>query len=264
MLSALLDFLASETDGWTGQHLLVGIHFLLAPITALLLVFVSAPYGRFGRSGWGPTVPGRLGWALMETPAVVGFLAVFWAGGGLERPAAMVLGLLWSTHYVHRAYIFPLRLASTRPMPVLVASLAFFYQSLNAPTQAFQIASLGSYGVDWLFDPRFGFGVILMVGGIIVNVRADNILMSLRRPGETGYRVPRGGLFRYVTCANYFGELVIWIGWAVATWSWAGLAFAVYTLANLGPRAAESHRWYHARFGDEYPAQRKRMIPFVW
>lgn len=263
-MQGVLGFLASDLGGWTGHQALVAVHFLLAAITALLLVFVSAPYGRFVRAGWGPTISGRLGWALMETPAVVAFGAVFWSAGGLERPAPVLLGLMWMVHYVHRTYIFPFRLASTRPMPVLVALLAFLYQSLNAPTQAFQVAASPIYGATWLLDPRFCVGVLCMLVGIVINVRADNHLMSLRRPGETGYRIPQGGMFRYVTCANYFGELVIWVGWALATWSWAGLAFAVYTLANLGPRAAASHRWYHARFGAEYPAERRRLIPYLW
>jgi len=233
-------------------------------VTALVLVFVSAPYGRFVRDGWGPRLPGRLGWVVMESPAVVGFLGVFWAAGGLSRPVGMVLGALWLLHYIHRAWIFPFRLPSTRPMPLVVACLAFGYQCLNAPTQGFQVAALGGYGADWFTDPRFVVGVVLMVVGIVANIHSDNILMSLRGPGETGYKIPRGGLYRYVTSANYFGELVIWTGWAVATWSTAGLAFAVYTLANLGPRAAESHRWYREKFSDAYPADRKRMIPFVW
>ncbi len=264
MWTTCADFLASELGGWSGQQWLVAVHFLLAPITALVLCFVSAPYGRFVRDGWGPRVPGRLGWIVMETPAVVVFAGLFWVAGGWSRPAGMVLGALWLIHYIHRAWIFPFRLPSTRPMPVLVAGIAFAYQCLNATTQGFQVGALGDYGADWLTDPRFVGGVCLMVGGLIINIHSDNVLMSLRRPGETGYKIPQAGLYRYVTSANYFGEVVIWTGWAVGTWSWAGLAFAVYTLANLGPRSAESHRWYREKFGDAYPPDRKRMIPFVW
>ena len=264
MWTTCVDFLAADHGGWSGQQLLVMVHFLLTPLTALLLVFVSAPYGRFVRDGWGPQLPGRVGWILMETPAVVGFVGLFWAAGGSSRPAAVVLGALWLVHYIHRAWIFPFRLPSTRPMPVLVAGLAFGYQCLNAPTQGFQLGALGDYGAAWLTEPRFVAGVVVMGLGIGLNIQSDNILMSLRRPGETGYQIPRRGLYRYVTSANYFGELVIWTGWALATWSLAGLAFAVYTLANLGPRAAQSHRWYRKKFGDAYPADRKRLIPFVW
>ena len=103
-----------------------------------------------------------------------------------------------------------------------------------------------------------------MVVGIVGNIHSDTVLINLRRPGETGYKIPQGGLFRWVTAANYLGELTIWTGWAVATWSWAGLAFAVYTFANLAPRAAESHRWYMDTFAGAYPPERKRLLPYLW
>jgi steroid 5-alpha-reductase len=67
-----------------------------------------------------------------------------------------------------------------------------------------------------------------------------------------------------VTSANYFGELTEWVGWAIMTWSWAGVVFAIWTFANLGPRANTHHRWYQQKFGDDYPKGRKRMIPFIY
>jgi hypothetical protein len=48
------------------------------------------------------------------------------------------------------------------------------------------------------------------------------------------------------------------------TWSQAGLVFALWTFANLGPRANRHHRWYMEHFGAAYPAHRRRMIPFVY
>ncbi|HDP80029.1 MAG TPA: DUF1295 domain-containing protein, partial [Spirochaetes bacterium] len=95
------------------------------------------------------------------------------------------------------------------------------------------------------------------------NMHADHVLKNLRSPGETGYRIPAGGLYRFVSCPNYFGEILEWTGWALATWSLPGLAFALFTMANLVPRARAHHRWYHETFPD-YPAERKRVIPFLY
>jgi hypothetical protein len=89
------------------------------------------------------------------------------------------------------------------------------------------------------------------------------MLIALRKPGETGYRIPNGWLFDRITSPNYFGEIVEWFGYALATWSPAGLAFALFTAANIGPRAFANRRWYRATF-PEYPADRKALIPFVW
>ena len=65
-----------------------------------------------------------------------------------------------------------------------------------------------------------------------------------------------------MSCPNYLGEIVEWCGWALATWSPAGLAFAVYTAANLAPRAVSNHHWYLSHFPD-YPRERRALIPFV-
>lgn len=46
------------------------------------------------------------------------------------------------------------------------------------------------------------------------------------------------------------------------TWSISGLAFFIYTVANLGPRAFANHRWYQETFED-YPKERRALIPFL-
>ena len=74
--------------------------------------------------------------------------------------------------------------------------------------------------------------------------------------------IPRGGLFRYLTCPNYFGEMVEWLGWACLTWSLAGLSFFVFTTANLLPRGLTHHRWYREQFPD-YPPERRAVLPWV-
>ena len=43
----------------------------------------------------------------------------------------------------------------------------------------------------------------------------------------------------------------------------AGLAFAVFTAANLGPRARSNHSWYQENFPD-YPEGRRALIPGVF
>jgi len=95
-----------------------------------------------------------------------------------------------------------------------------------------------------------------------INLHADGVLRTLRGDEEQGYRIPRGGVFELVSCPNYFGELREWPGWACLTWSPAGLTFAVWTAANLVPRAVAHHRWYLRTF-PEYPQQRKAIIPFL-
>ena len=82
-------------------------------------------------------------------------------------------------------------------------------------------------------------------------------------PPVHSHFISREGLYRFVSCPNYLGEVVEWCGFALLTFSLPGLLFAVWTAANLVPRARTHHEWYRRTF-PEYPAGRKAIIPFVW
>jgi len=238
--------------------------FVAAAATALALVFVTAPYGRHARSGWGPGIPSALGWLIMESPAALVVAVLFVAA---ERPAgapAVAFLAMWEAHYAYRAFAYPfLRRGGRRSMPLSVVVMAIAFNAWNGYLNGRCLFSLcPARDASWLADPRFVVGAALFVAGMWINRRSDATLRSLRAPGETGYRIPRGGLFEYVSSPNYLGELVEWVGWAIATWSLAGLAFAVFTAANLLPRAVSHHRWYRGRF-PEYPEDRRAVIPFL-
>lgn len=241
---------------------LVLTEIVLAVLTAVGLVFVTAPYGRYGRPGWGPTLPARVAWIVMESPAVLVFAGVYLAGSRRAEVVPLILLGLWQLHYVQRTYVYPFLMRAGARMPATVMLMAIAFNVLNAYINARWISALGSYPIDWLADPRFVVGVGLFVGGYALNRSADRTLRGLRQPGETGYKIPHGGAYRWVSCPNYLGEILQWFGWAFATWSLAGLAFALYTTANLGPRAIQHHHWYREQFAD-YPVSRRALIPYV-
>ena len=98
-----------------------------------------------------------------------------------------------------------------------------------------------------------------------INIHSDRIIRHLRKPGDTRHYLPEGGMFRYVSSANYFGEIVEWIGFAVLTWSLTGALFAIWTFANLVPRANAIYHKYEEMFGQEFiRKKRKRIIPFIY
>lgn len=242
------------------QKLLIFL-FIWAILTFLFLSRVSAPYGKFKRRGWGPSIPNNLGWIIFETPSVVLFAYVFFKGQFSHNLVPLIFLIFWQIHYVNRTYIFPLRLKTKgKTTPITVVISAIFFTSLNSYINARWISHFQNYQIDWLMDPRFIFGSLILLVGIFINIQSDNILLSLRKPSETDYKIPQGGLFKYISGPNYFGELLVWLGWAIATWSLAGLAFFVFTFANLFPRALSSHKWYLEKF-PEYPKKRKAIIP---
>jgi 3-oxo-5-alpha-steroid 4-dehydrogenase 1 len=247
----------------TAHGVAVALEFALALVTFVALRLLPAPYGRYARAGWGPTLSARTGWLLMESPAVFFFAGVYAFGRHRAEIAPLALLCLWQLHYVHRTFFFPFRLLGTaKRMPASVAGLAVAFNLLNGWINARWISDLGTYPSTWLLDPRFLLGAAAFVLGFLVNVASDRALLRLRKPGDSGYHIPRGPLFEWVSCPNYAGEMVEWFGWALATWSWAGLAFAVYTVANLAPRALSHHAWYRRQFPD-YPKRRKALLPLV-
>ena len=243
---------------------LVWAMFGTAVVTFLYLLRRPAPYGRhYAGSGWGPTVPSRVGWIVMESPAVLFFGFVFFQGQHAWGVAPLVFLVMWQIHYLNRTLIYPFRTRTERRMPLYVAGSGFFFNVLNAYVNARVVSHIGHYELSWLTDPRFLIGMAIFGGGMSLNMHADNVLLTLRKRGRTGYVVPHRGAFRFVSCPNYLGEILEWTGRAIATWSPAGLAFAAFTFANLAPRARSNYGWYQENFPD-YPAKRRALIPGVF
>jgi protein-S-isoprenylcysteine O-methyltransferase Ste14 len=252
----------------TGQSLFNDVTvgwFVIAAMTFFVLLFVDAPYGRHIRRGWGPTIPNKVGWVVMEMPIALVFAACFLVGKHTDTVTAWVFLGLWEAHYVHRTFIYPLRLRGEgKQMPLLIVGIAFVSNVVCGYVNGHYLFTLsGGYRRAWLGSTPFLAGLTLFVIGYVINRQSDQALRGLRKPGEDGYKIPHGGLYRWVSCPNYLGEIIEWCGWAVATWSLAGLAFAVWTAANLLPRARAHHTWYQENF-PEYPPERKALLPGLW
>jgi len=232
--------------------------------TFFLLLFVTAPYGRHTRGGWGAAISARAGWILMEAVAPLAFLYFFLKGNKSPNPVTVLFLGLFLLHYLNRAFIYPFRMKnSDRPLTLTVIVMGMFFNSVNGLLNG-RYLNLFSfrYTTGWFSDIRFLSGVALFLFGMVINLHSDGILRSLRSETDSGYRIPQGGAFHLVSCGNYLGELVEWIGWAFLTWSLAGVTFAVWTAANLVPRALAHHRWYQRKFPD-YPEKRKAIIPYI-
>ncbi len=198
----------------------------------------------------------------MEFPSPA-LIIVFFITSGYQSLPAVIFAAAWLLHYIHRTFIYPFRQSGKdKSFPAALVLMAFTFNCINGFINGYGIFQMRSYDSSWLLSWQFITGLLIFVSGYFINKSADEILKLLRRGSPGEYKIPEGWLFSYISCPHYFGEILEWGGWALMTWSLPGLAFFVFTFANLFPRAIASHRWYKSNFAN-YPADRKAVIPFV-
>jgi 3-oxo-5-alpha-steroid 4-dehydrogenase 1 len=244
------------------QHGVLIFLLVLAVATWLGTLRKAAPYGRFMKANQRFTVPARIGWLLFECPQWWAFTVTFWLVSDSHGAPALTLYVLWQCHYIYRGLIYPFRRHSDdKRFPVSGVAYGFIFNALNGFANGYAVTTVAHLeNSTWFTDPRFIAGTIIAAAGWLINYHSDTVLINLRDDGFDDYRIPAGGMFQWVSGAHYLGEIVLWIGWAVMSWTTAGLVFAIYTIANLAPRAMSYHRWYHEKFPD-YPPNRKALIP---
>lgn len=236
--------------------------FIAGALTLISLLFVKAPYGRYERKGWGPEIDERIVWMAMELVSPVAFLVLFWRGGA-HGTVNLILMAMFCGHYTYRALIYPLRIRGAGKKPVATGLMAIVFNMFNGGVNGWAAANAPHLNASWLSSPLLYIGIGIFLFGMWLNLNSDHILRHLRGPGETGYKIPQGGGFRFVTSPNYLGEIIEWTGFAIAACTWGAASFAFFTAANIGPRAFSHHKWYKENFA-EYPRDRKALIPYLF
>ncbi len=246
----------------TALNIVAIVWTLLALAIVPTQLQMAAPYGRHAHTKWGPSIPNQLGWFLMELVSLVVFAGLFLGGPNVKTAPMWVFFALWTAHYINRSLIFPWRTHTRgKSMPVAIAGSAAAFNVVNAGLNGLYLGWIGAvYPERWLTDPRFIVGLVAFAAGAAINLWSDNKLIALRSGGKTGYSIPRGGLFEFVSCPNHLGEIIQWAGFALMCWNLPALSFAVWTAANLIPRTLSHHAWYRRTFPD-YPAARRAVIP---
>lgn len=246
---------------------------LIGIVVFVALYFVDAGYGKMISEKWGPAIPNKLGWLLMECPV---FFVVIYMWGTSEvrfEVPYLIFFLLFELHYFQRSFVFPLLMKGNSKMPIVIMALSVVFNLVNGYMQGYWLFRLAPqtemyqqlYTGSWLYDWRFLLGIVIFFTGMAINWHSDYIIRHLRKPGETKHYLPKGGMYNYVTSANYFGEIVEWAGWAILTWSWAGFVFFWFTCANLVPRANSIYHMYEVEFADEFHSRKlKRVFPFIY
>ena len=187
-----------------------------AVLTFLGLSFFAAPYGKYSSSkGWGPLVQAQLAWCFMEIPNLwVAALVYIFRSNTSEQAissnvnkVALVCFLL---HYVNRSIIYPFRMRSSQctPMPISVMIAAFVFCAWNGLNQSVSLILIDKSSAN-ITDLQSLAGVLIFLTGFYINVTSDSILINAKKSAHNGdtkstkYVIPTGGMFKYVSCANY-------------------------------------------------------------
>lgn len=229
---------------------------------------IAAPYGRYaGSMSLGFMVNGKVAWVVQEAPSL---LIPMWCFFNADEQVSSALANrillgLFLCHYTNRTIIFPLQIRGGKPTPFGVMLSALLFTSVNGYIQGIYLTRVFKYDVSHLSSPLFILGFTLFILGAGINIHSDSILRNLRRPGESGYKIPQGGMFTFISGANFFGEIVEWFGYCMATgFALPAVAFSFSTVCNVAPRAVQHHKWYLEKFDDYEALGRKAIIPFVY
>jgi 3-oxo-5-alpha-steroid 4-dehydrogenase 1 len=240
----------------------------LAVVVFVSLYFVTAGYGQFRTKRWGWSINNKLGWVLMELPVFLIMFAI-WSLSPLKwhLPQLALFGL-FELHYFQRSLVFPFLLKGQSKMPVAIMLMGILFNVINGMIQG--------GGLYWFPNPDFEqgasyllrwnamAGILLFLIGMAINLHSDHVIRHLRKPGDTRHYLPQKGMYRYVTSANYLGEIMEWTGFAIAAATPAAWVFPLWTAANLVPRAHAIYNRYREEFGEEALRKRKRIIPFLY
>ncbi|KAA6386286.1 MAG: putative 3-oxo-5-alpha-steroid 4-dehydrogenase [Streblomastix strix] len=237
-------------------------------VSFISLFFVQAPYGRFSEGSskiWGPKFSGKYGFLVQESPSV--FAPPIYYYFSDRTITQLIFLIIWEIHYVNRVIIQPLlQPTNKKNTSAFIMLFAFSFQLTSTYLNFYGIyfREKEKFVFDLFKDPVAIIGLLIFSIGLIGNIISDTILRKLRKPGDANYYIPRGFLFEYTSASNYFCEMIEWFGFILFTKFFVGaVTLFTWTNFNLFPRSLAQHKWYKKKFGDEYPKQRKALIPFV-
>ena len=235
-------------------YLWIIIALIIFPINLIY----KAPYGKHSTKKWGKTIDNKTGWILMEFPALITCPLIYYI---VVEEISLSIGFIfiWITHYFNRTIIYPLKIKTKgKKIPIAIVASAFFFNVINGILNGYFIATIPFESISFIC---ILIGFIIFIIGLYINISSDNTLIKLRT-NQKGYVIPKGGLFNYVSCPNFFGEIIEWLGFAIMTLNLGSISFLIWTICNLIPRSKAHHNWYKENF-ENYPSKRKAVIPYL-
>jgi len=165
------------------------------------------------------------------------------------------------------------------PIHVLVWLFALVWQLVTAISLGGWLAGYGPTSTDYWAgrQPFMLLGLLLWGLALIGTIYHDEGLREIRRavirqksitkekstPVDKLYRIPEGGLFRFILYPHYLCEWMEWAGF----WMVAGVnciparSFVVNEVSTMLPRAIQGRGWYLETFGANKVGNKRAVIP---
>ncbi|KAK6066185.1 3-oxo-5-alpha-steroid 4-dehydrogenase [Seiridium cupressi] len=151
---------------------------------------------------------------------------------------------------------------SASTMPVWnVFRNSFFYWAVAGVLAAAEVyapfspaARAENFSIDAL-------GLALFFFGETGNFLVHNYLASLRSPGGTERKIPKGYGFALVTSPNYMYEILAWVGMILISRSPSVALFISIGSMYMFTWGKQKERAYRKEFGDKYKKKRYVMLP---
>ncbi len=257
------------------DYFLIGMTILaIAVFTGLQ--FITVAYGMTFNNRWGLSIRSNWGWVLMESPVFL-LMAVIYVTAMIQGAPYTVDTFPWVTtaifvlfqlHYLQRSFVFPSKMRGTSKMPLSIIFMGFFFNAMNAYMQGGWLfyVSPDQYELSWFWSPQFIIGTVIFFTGMVINMHSDIIIRRLRKQkDDNNYYLPTGFLFDKINSANYFGEILEWVGFAILSWSVSGLVFVLWSIANIVPRSKAVYERYTQFFGEDFTKlKRYKIFPYIY
>jgi very-long-chain enoyl-CoA reductase len=236
----------------------------------------NAGYSKFAHPERKFKLKSRLGMVILYSPGLAASLYYLATvprvgGNGRELATASLLAL----HYGKRVLecLFLHKYSGSMDGDFLIPVSTFY--ALTAVLYAHQQKTVESYqGAH--SQLLYRMGVALALFGQMGNFYHHYLLTKLRdkdscaedTPSQSpsrraAYKIPSGGLFRFVTMPHYFFEIIAWFGLACVTQHFNAFLAVLDMISYLGGRSVANTRWYKSKF-ENYPSDRKHLVPFIF
>ena len=229
------------------------------------LGILSLGYSKFAKQEQGYSLPSRLGMFLIYFPPVLLFPGVLVANEVTWTSWHMLVTALMMLHFGKRCFetLFVHKYSGVMNGWTVV-TIGGLYACLSALLGLVAVEEVSvSMAESAAFSQWLGLGLGVWILGTVINAYHHVLLANLRKPGETGYKLPKGGLFGLVACPHYLGEIIAWCGYMIFFRHVGAYAATLTMSLYLLGRAHNTVKWYRGRV-EGVPENWKRVIPFVY